>query len=278
MLNKFVFKSSPLDFAESNKSKYSSANPFPHIVIDEAMDKKILESVYNEFPSLEDFSDTRIHKGRTDNKMGTARGDKRQGEQTKSLLRYLNSSEFIDFLQAITSIKEPLIPDPHFIGGGMHQSKKGGFLKVHADFSKHLETGLDRRLNVLLYLNKNWDKSFVGELQLFDKELKFYPKKILPIFNRMVIFNTNDYTYHGHPDPTNCPENTTRNSLALYYFSNGRPSSEIRSRTVRNSTIYIERKGEKFSLDIKYLIYLISPPILFESLRKIKSKFKKYFK
>ena len=101
--------------------------------------------------------------------------------------------------------------------------------------------------------------------------MKFQIKKILPIFNRLVIFNTTDYTYHGLPEPINCPSNMSRKSLALYYFSNGRPSSELRSENLNQSTIFVRRPNEKFDsskIGLKNFLKQIIPPILFNYLKK----------
>ena len=254
-----------------NKNKYKNALPFPHIVIDNFFEEKYINKVHNEFPKLSKLKGSIHHSGKTDEKLASPRGVNFQKKFTKNLLMYLNSSEFIDFLQDLSGINEKLIPDPHFIGGGLHQTYRGGFLKVHADFCKHPETKLDRRINLLIYINKNWKKNYMGELNLFDKNMQ-NNIKIEPIFNRIVIFNTTDFTYHGVPDPLNCPENTTRNSLALYYFSNGRPKNEVRSVFESNSTIYKARKGEKFNSTIKEKIALFIPPIFNILVKKIRNK------
>ena len=118
---------------------------------------------------------------------------------------------------------QSLIPDPSFQGGGLHQIVPGGKLGIHADFNKHSRFGLDRRLNLLLYLNKNWREEYGGHLELWDRDMTHCEAKVAPIFNRVMVFGTTDFTYHGHPDPLRCPEGMTRKSLALYYFSDGRP-------------------------------------------------------
>src|SRR5208282_3669906 len=111
-------------------------------------------------------------------------------------------------------------------------------LGVHADFNKHGEFGLDRRLNLLLYLNKDWREEYGGHLQLWNRDMSRCEAKVAPIFNRVVVFGTTDFTYHGHPDPLQCPDDMTRKSLALYYFSNGRPAEEV---TGEHSTIFRPR-------------------------------------
>ena len=210
-------------FALSCKDKFKSSEPFPHIVIDGLIKKDYLESCASEFPDLSLMKDVLRHSGRTDEKLASPRGDSFQPPSIKALLAFLNSSEFLDFLQILSSISEPLIPDPHFVGGGLHQIKTGGFLKVHADFAKHPDTKLDRRLNLLLYLNKNWDPSYGGSLELWNKKMEKCKKKILPEFNRMVIFSTNDFSYHGNPEKVKCPQNETRKSIACLLYTSPSP-------------------------------------------------------
>lgn len=258
--------------ANENYLKYKFAKPFPHIIFENFFSEDYLNIVLKEFPNLADSQDSILHKGSTDFKYASKRGDFLQKKYTKSLLQFLNSSEFIDFLQTICGVSEPLIPDPHFLGGGLHETKRGGFLKVHADFCKHPETSLDRRVNLLIFLNKNWRNSYKGDLTLFDKNMQ-NSKKISPNFNKIVIFNTTDFTYHGVPDPIQCPEYVSRKSLALYYFSNGRPKEELRDILFEGkSTIYKRRPGENFKIDLKKLIIKFMPPIIYPILKKIKRK------
>ncbi len=255
--------------ASENYLIYKNAKPFPHISFENFFNEDYLNIVLKEFPNLADSQDSILHKGTTDFKYASQRGDLLQKKYTKSLLQFLNSSEFIDFLQTICGISEPLIPDPHFIGGGLHETKRGGFLKVHADFCKHPETSLDRRVNLLIFLNKNWRNSYKGDLTLFDKNMK-NSKKISPNFNKIVIFNTTDFTFHGVPDPIKCPEYVSRKSLALYYFSNGRPKEELRDILFEGkSTIYKTRPGENFKMDFKKIIIQLMPPIIYPILKKI---------
>lgn len=103
-------------------------------------------------------------------------------------MHFLNSEPFLEFLQILTGIKEPLIGDPYFIGGGQHEIKKGGLLKVPADFNKHQKLDLDRRINLLVYLNKEWKEEYGGNFELWNKDMSKC-KKNLPLFNRIAIFH-----------------------------------------------------------------------------------------
>jgi len=137
----------------------------------------------------------------------------------------LNSSTFLKFLEKLTGIKN-LLTDPHLQGGGIHQIERGGLLRVHSDFNFHPVFKLDRRLNLLLYLNEPWPEEWGGHLQLWSKDMRRCEQKILPQARRCVIFNTLSDSWHGHPEPLACPEGVHRKSIAMYYYSNGRPKAE----------------------------------------------------
>ena len=99
--------------------------------------------------------------------------------KTNHLISYLNSYEFINFLSNLTGIKEKLIPDPYLWGAGYHELKDEGFLNVHADFNLHPELKLNRRINLLIYLNKDWQENYGGSLELWNREMKNCIKKLL---------------------------------------------------------------------------------------------------
>ncbi|MBI4041197.1 MAG: 2OG-Fe(II) oxygenase [Deltaproteobacteria bacterium] len=239
-MNEFAYfdRENLTKIATSHQEVYRKAKPFPHIVFNNLFPEEVLTQALSEFP---DPKDPRWmhYKGETEKKLAS-RDERFIGPFTRHFLYALNSAPFIEFLEQLTGI-EGLIPDPHFEGGGLHQIESAGLLKIHADFNKHPRLRLDRRLNILIYLNKNWDESYGGHLELWNKEMTQCEQKILPVFNRTVIFSTTFYSYHGHPDPLTCPESMTRKSLALYYYSNGRPLGE----TVRtHSTLFQKRAGE----------------------------------
>ena len=138
-------------------------------------------------------------------------------------LQYFNSRPFLLFLEKLTGIKD-LIADVDFEGGGIHKIKNGGRLELHSDYNKHPNKDIWRRINLLLYLTPNWD--YNGHLDLYEKEPLVKVKSILPTFNRAVIFNTTDDSIHGHPIPLVCPDEVSRYSFALYYFTKDRPEHE----------------------------------------------------
>ena len=230
------------DLALSLKNQYSFADPFPHIQIDNFFSDEYLNSILNEFPDLSSLKNSQDYKNQ--NEIKFANNDfKNYPEKIKFFFNFLNSETFLNFLQILTSINEKLKSDEELNGGGLHEIKAGGLLKVHTDFNKHPTNNLDRRVNVLIYLNKNWKEKYRGCLELWDKEMKECKQKILPSFNKMVIFSTTDFSNHGHPDPIDCPSNISRKSIALYYFSAGRPKEEVFDKGKKNRTYFKNRFG-----------------------------------
>ncbi len=204
--------------AECN-SDYVNADPFPHIVLDDVFPEDFLRQVAAEFP---DFNDPNWYKfDNNREKKLASQGDEQLGPYARAFISNLNSGTFINFLEKLTGI-DGLIADPHLMGGGMHRIQPGGKLAVHVDFNKYQRLGLERRLNVLVYLNEDWEESFGGHFELWNKDMTESVVQVLPIFNRMAMFSTTEISWHGHPDPLTCPEDRSRRSIALYYYTMGR--------------------------------------------------------
>jgi len=252
--------------AKSACATYANAKPFPHVVFDNFLDPALLDLILAEFPNPAEIQWQRFDNAQ-EIKLASAT-ESSFGPVTRLLLYHLNSITFLEFLSSVTGIAN-LIPDPCFDGGGLHQIMPGGKLAVHADFNKHPRYGLDRRLNALLYLNKDWREEYGGHLELWDRGMTRCEEKILPVFNRFMVFGTTDFTFHGHPDPLRCPEGMTRKSLALYYFSNGRPASE---NSDEHSTLFQERPAEVFKPSLTQRIRGVAkdllPPIVTRQLQK----------
>lgn len=262
-----------LALGNAKNAEYINNAPFPNTYFDNFFNKEALKSVLAEFPELGDKNDIKFSNP---NEVKLAsRGEYRFGENTLQLVHFLNSQPFLEFLSNLTGIPN-LLPDPYFEGGGFHQIKPGGYLKIHADFNKHRLTGLDRRLNVLVYLNEDWDESYGGHFELWDTEMKGCVKKVLPIFNRMAMFSTTDFSYHGHPDPLTCPPDRSRRSLALYYYTNGRPAEEvIQGKESRINTKFVAREGQDTTQMKTYnrtvqILQDLCPPIILRMWKNIK--------
>ena len=238
-VEKFIFQ---------NRERFVNANPFPFIIIDDFFSKEFLNEVLNQFPNLTEQKKTTNYDNKNEVKFANNQY-KNFPNNIKKLFDFLNSDFFLNFLQRITNIQEKLIPDLELNGGGLHEIKKGGLLKIHSDFNKHPSLDLDRRLNVLIYLNKDWKEEYGGHLEFWDKEMTSCREKVLPIFNKMVIFSTTDNSNHGHPDPLNCPNNMSRKSIATYYYTKGRPINEIDKMFSKNTTYFKDRLGQNNETD-----------------------------
>lgn len=256
-------------FGLEKRAEYINADPFPNTYFDNFFIPERLKEVLEEFPDLSKGAD---YKFNDPNQIKLAsKGEYRFGEKTKAFMHYLNSQPFLEFLTNLTGI-ENLIPDPFFDGGGCHQIQPGGLLKIHADFNKHPKTKLDRRLNVLVYLNEDWHEEYGGHFELWDKEMKESKKKILPLFNRMALFSTTSTSYHGHPNPLTCPPDRTRKSLALYYYTNGRPADEQLEGLEDHTTLFKHRAEDKKPVSgvFKEFIRQVTPPFIINGLKKLK--------
>jgi len=202
-------------YGRSLADRYQTAEPFPHIVIDDFLPPDILRKVLDDFPS-------------STNKEYFDRGQERLKYQyqpqdissglIRNLFAELNGQAFLGFLEELTGIRG-LIPDPYFEGGGLHETKQGGHLGVHADFNVHERLRLERRLNLLIYLNEDWADDYGGQLELWTKDMSDCAVRVKPVFGRAVIFNTALDSFHGHPDPLACPADRSRRSIATYYYT-----------------------------------------------------------
>ncbi|MEZ5754363.1 MAG: 2OG-Fe(II) oxygenase [Paracoccaceae bacterium] len=201
--------------ARPHAEAYRSAQPYPHGGFDNFLPPEILERVLVE---LRDLPEAETSFDRAQERLKTSYTPERLGTYTKNLFYALNSKPFILFLEELTGISG-LIPDPYFSGGGIHRIETGGHLDIHADFNHHAKMNLERRLNVLIYLNHDWKAEYGGSFELWDKEMKGMVSSYVPSFNRMVCFSTTSDSWHGNPSKVNHPEGQPRQSIALYYYT-----------------------------------------------------------
>ena len=232
------------NLAEQYRDEFVNAKPFPHLVIDNFLDPKILDEVLNAFPQKDEL-DFYKYENQLERKLAFDQVSKLP-DPIYNILTQMNSAVFISFLEKLTGI-EGVIPDPYYRGGGIHQIEKGGKLDVHIDFNIHTKFKLNRRLNAIIYLNKDWEEAYGGHFEIWKGHqgengqhiLESCENRILPIFNRFVIFATSAKSYHGHPEPLTCPEGRSRKSIALYYYTNGREDEF--NETPAHSTTFIKR-------------------------------------
>jgi len=237
-----------IQIAIDNHNKYISKSPYNYIVLDNFFDDFILNKIVEDFPNPSEMTFYKY-----DNPLEKKLAYDRIQDLPNSIVNflfYLNSTDFLIFLEELTGIKG-LIPDPYFRGGGIHQIENGGKLDIHVDFNIHPKLNLLRRLNVIIYLNHNWKESWNGDFQVWsggkDESGKHFLselcERIYPLFNRMVIFSTSENSYHGHPEPLKCPKDITRKSIALYYYTNSDSFQD------KHSTSFVKLPNEDNSLD-----------------------------
>jgi hypothetical protein len=233
-----------LEFGKQNHEAYINAKPFPSGYYDNLFNPEMLREIIAEFPEIGKTKEDIQYENPNEQKLAT-KGEYRFGPKTKAFVHFLNSQPFLEFLQNLTGIKETLISDPYLEGGGFHEIKPNGYLKMHVDFHKHKLTNLDRRLNILVYLNEDWKDEYGGHFELWEKDMSKCVTKILPQFNRLAMFSTTDFSWHGLPDPLTCPPDRSRRSIALYYYTNGRPDGEVNvGDKGRITTTFATRKGQ----------------------------------
>lgn len=193
--------------------------PFDHVVIDNFMKEEYIHKFLEE---LEKLTPEQSYYNGNPNIENTKKAFKNNlGEFIDSIFKELCSDEFIQIIEKLTGITNIIRNNVELEGAGIHKVYNGGFLTMHKDFNHTYDKDhglINRRINLLLYMNPEWQDEFKGHLCLYDENKQQIVKKILPILNRCVIFNTID-SIHGHPEPMNLPENTCRQSLALYYYT-----------------------------------------------------------
>ncbi len=253
-------------------AEYMAAEPFPHIVLEQFLPPALAKRI------LENFPDGPLESDRLFN-INYGGHQKRQispedcNRFTREAFHFLNSYPVIAFLDGLSGI-EGLLSDPYFEGGGFHEITTGGKLGIHADFRIHEKLHLQRRLNLLIYLNETWDPAWNGNLELWDKQMQHRVSTIAPVMNRCVVFNTDADSYHGHPDPLKTPPEVKRRSIALYYYT---ASKAIYREIPNHSTMYHARPRDSLAVRREAAAFRVAehfkdfaPPILYRLYEKIR--------
>jgi hypothetical protein len=228
-------------------ASHRAAVPFPHTVLDDVVCPGVIDRLYEEHEAIPE-STWANYLHLNERKYANTEAAS-WGATLHAVGRALMSDRFVSFLSELTGIPD-LLADPSMDGGGLHRSRRGGFLNVHADFTAHHDDPkLRRRVNLLLYLNRHWDPAWGGALELWSADMQHCEAAVVPRGNRIVIFTTTETSFHGHPDPLQCPPEVARRSLALYYFTAEERvrvrSTEYRARPtdgVRGIGIYLDKQ------------------------------------
>lgn len=245
-------------------NQYQSNQPYPHYHFVDFLDDAVIRKIVAEFPAP-DASHWIQYKHYNENKFGETHRE-RFPPHIGAVIDEFNSPEFVSFLSRLTGIPN-LLADPSLEGGGMHQTPTGGFLNMHADFTMHHHKPTwRRRCNLIVYLNEGWDENWGGSIELWDKEMRQCMQKVAPLLNHALVFNTTDDSFHGYPGKLTCPEDVTRKSLALYYYTvDENPQATAKSTyyrpiptdsAFRRSMIWIDNKLLKVYSWIKSKLHL----------------------
>ncbi len=212
----------PLD-RDALRQQAQTAVPFPFIAVDNFLDPAFADQVVASFPKFEDAVKVGRSFNAVNEKLKVQVTDKAQfSEPIARLNQELAAPEFLDLLSHVFAIPK-LLPDDQLVGGGIHQTGPRGRLDVHVDFNLIEDRQLFRRLNILIYFNKGWKPEWGGNIELWDKEVKVCHQSFSPVFNRCVVFETNEISYHG-VTAVNCPEGQSRKSFAAYYYTKEAPA------------------------------------------------------
>ena len=210
----------------TNIIEYNLNKPFPHCIIENFLDIKHANNLYNYILSLNlNDANSKFTNQKSlyeYNKFAFSKIDNFP-LPIQDIFKYLNSKEFIEQIEKVTEINDLIYGDCNLNGAGIHIIKNKGRLAMHTDFNTydHPKLGkLDRRINLLVYMNKDWNSNYKGDLLMYNPNNKLEVKSIQPIFNRCVIFNTTNKSVHGHPESLDVPnEDICRKSIAIYYYT-----------------------------------------------------------
>lgn len=246
------------------RAQYNSAIPFPHIVLPDFIDEDILELCLRDFPSIPDSA---AGYRRSQENLKFEFKPETLSPPVRSLFYSFNSIPFVGFIENLTGIKG-LIPDPYFAGAGFHQVSEGGHLDIHTDFNFHSAMRLERRINVLIYLNKDWKEEYGGCFEIWDQKMSRCCRRVVPAFNTCVIFNTSLTSFHGNPVAVHHPERKSRRALALYYYTATWDKTH-HARTTQFKVRPASSDEFDWRVRVNEVVEDVLPPIALRALRKL---------
>lgn len=198
---------------ELNK-QFESGSPCKFVVLENFLEENYASALYENFPPLEDLNVKR--KSMNENKKEEYHLERFHPVFTQ-LQNAINEQQVYDMMSKITAIPG-LSSTDDALGSGVHQGGPGSFVDIHVDINMNPMKNLHRRINLLVYLNKYWKDEYGGGLELWDKEVKHMGACVLPNFNRAVIMETTDESYHGYAK-INIPDHESRKSFYCYFYT-----------------------------------------------------------
>ena len=245
------------------RASYAGAKPFPHLVMDNLFSNELLESL---LPEIDNMQREQWNNIEQDSRERTLRMKSAVeiGPAGERLLSIVHSASFLYLLSEITGVWQ-LLPDPYLQGGGYAAMRRGDYFHVHSDRSMAYDTGMTRRLAMIVFLNKAWPRSYEGQLELWNPDAKKCEVFIDPLFNKTVLFEVAFPNYHGVPVPLACPADRSRQSFILYFHTvgvDGKPDVKP------HSSIFAPRLHGTNRLTFRSLLRELTPPVLTRALRK----------
>jgi Rps23 Pro-64 3,4-dihydroxylase Tpa1-like proline 4-hydroxylase len=244
-------------------SRFKNARPYPHIFIDNMFPDKLLDQLVAERPSK--TNDHWVHEDDENIERYNLRSAVDLGETAYQLAAFLHSAGFLYFLSELTGIWQ-LLPDPYLQGGGYHMIPRGGKFEVHSDRNTAYETGLTRRLALIIYLNRDWKHEYGGQFELWNSDGTRQEAVVEPSFNRTVIFEVAEKNFHGVPQMVACPNGRSRDSFLVYYHTAVNSNSDAAPHTSIYAPSFYGRKKSA----MRSILRDITPPIIQRTLKKVR--------
>jgi hypothetical protein len=243
---------------------YTNATPFPHLVMEALFPPDLLDALLVEMAQMGRERWSNIEQDTRERTL-RMRSAAEMGAAGTRLLSIVHSASFLYFLSELTGIAQ-LLPDPYLQGAGYAVMRRGDYFSVHSDRNVAYETGLVRRLAMIVFLNKSWKAQYHGELELWSHDGKRCDVSIEPLYNRTVLFEVANPNYHGVPTPLACPADRTRQSFILYYHTAADPTQAIKPHT----SIFAPRLYGTNRVTVKSVVRDLTPPLLLRALRKMR--------
>jgi Rps23 Pro-64 3,4-dihydroxylase Tpa1-like proline 4-hydroxylase len=257
----------PADIGASS-AIYRAASPFPHLVLDNLFQSDILERLIAEMTGLHE-QQWRLVESHSLERVRRMRSVEELGIAGIELVNLLHSASFLRLLSGITGIQQ-LLPDPYLQGAGYASMRRGDFFKIHTDRSVAYDTGLTRRLAMIIFLNKEWSPAYRGQLELWDAQATRCDVSIEPLFNRTVLFEVATPNFHGVPTPLACPVGRNRKSFIVYYHTVGAGGKVD---VIPHSSIFAQTALRKVPR-VLALARQVTPPVLFNAAKKLIRRWK----
>ena len=254
-------KEKGLELAET----YAAGDPFPHIVIDDFLPRSMVDLCLANFPKKPDPDSPSFD--RDQERYKTSYHPDHMTPSLRALFYAFNSRPFIRVVENITGIRH-LIPDPYFLGGGFHEIATGGHLSVHADFNHHKPMDLERRVNMLIYLNPDWKAEYGGQLELWRTDMSEQVHSIVPALNRCAMFTTTQHSMHGNPQPVAHPDGHSRKSIALYFYTATWDETRAGKTTQFHSRPGTDDRTD-WQIRRKEFLEAVTPPIVLRGVKKV---------